>query len=137
MSDKQSSQEAQRLIGRLLFGKQMTYCLSGVARFGVADHMNATPMAVEEIAGKTGAHGPSLYRFMRMLASTGVFKEEQGKRFAQTPAGELLKSDAPGTMRYHAMMLGDEWTTRAYEHFTDCLRTGQNRREQGLWPVSF
>jgi len=126
MSDKQSSQEAQRLIGQLLFGKQMTYCLSGVARFGVADHMNATPMAVEEIAGKTGAHAPSLYRVMRMLASTGVFKEEQGKRFALTPAGELLKSDAPGTMRYHAMMLGDEWTTRAYEHFTDCLRTGQN-----------
>jgi hypothetical protein len=126
MSDKQSSQEAQRLIGQLLFGKQMTYCLSGVARIGVADHMNATPMAVEEIAGKTGAHAPSLYRVMRMLASTGVFKEEQGKRFALTPAGELLKSDAPGTMRYHAMMLGDEWTTRAYEHFTDCLRTGQN-----------
>ena len=126
MPDKQSSQEAQRLIGQLLFGKQMTYCLSGVARFGVADHMSATPMAVEEIAGKTGAHAPSLYRVMRMLASTGVFKEEQGKRFALTPAGELLKSDAPGTMRYHAMMLGDEWTMRAYEHFTDCLRTGQN-----------
>ena len=126
MSDKQTSQEAQRLIGQLLFGKQMTYCLSGVARFGVADHMNATPMAVEEIAGKTGAHAPSLYRVMRMLAGVGVFKEERGKRFALAPAGELLKSDAPGTMRYHAMMLGDEWTMRAYEHFTDCLRTGQN-----------
>jgi hypothetical protein len=126
MPDKKSSQEAQRLIGQLLFGKQMTYCLSGVARFGVADHMSATPMAVEEIAGKTGAHAPSLYRVMRMLASMGVFKEERGKRFALTPAGELLKSDAPGTMRYHAMMLGDEWTMRAYEHFTDCLRTGQN-----------
>jgi O-methyltransferase domain len=126
MPDKQSSQEAQRLIGQLLFGKQMTYCLSGVARFGVADHMSATPMAVEEIAGKTGAHAPSLYRVMRMLASMGVFKEERGKRFALTPAGELLKSDAPGTMRHHAMMLGDEWTMRAYEHFTDCLRTGQN-----------
>jgi hypothetical protein len=126
MSDKQSSQEAQRLIGQLLFGKQMTYCLSGVARLGVADHMNATPMAVEEIAGKSGAHAPSLYRVLRMLASMGVFKEERGKRFALTPAGELLKSDAPGTMRYHAMMLGDEWTMRAYEHFTDCLRTGQN-----------
>jgi hypothetical protein len=34
----------------------MTYCLSGVARLGIADIMNATPMAVEEIAGKTGAH---------------------------------------------------------------------------------
>jgi hypothetical protein len=126
MSVKQETQEAQLLLGKLLFGKQMTYCLSGVARLGVADHMNAIPMAVEEIAGKTGAHAPSLYRVMRMLASMGVFKEEQDKRFALTPAGELLKSDTPGTMRYFAMMFGDEWTTRAYEHFMDCLRTGQD-----------
>jgi O-methyltransferase domain len=127
MSDKQASaQEAQLLLRQLLFGKQLTYCLSGVARLGVADHMNATPVAVEEIAGKTGAHSASLYRVMRMLASMGVFKQEQGKRFALAPAGELLKSDAPGTMRYFAMMFGDEWTTRAYEHFTDCLRTGQD-----------
>ena len=126
MSDQQATQEAQVLLNQLLFGKQMTYCLSGVARLGVADHMNATPMAVEDIAAKTGAHAPSLYRVMRMLASMGVFKEEQGKRFALTPAGELLKSDTPGTMRYFAMMFGDEWTTRAYEHFTECLRTGQD-----------
>jgi hypothetical protein len=92
MSDQQGTQDPQLLLGQLLFGKQMTYCLSGVARLGVADHMNATPMAVEEIAGKTGAHAPSLYRVMRMLASMGVFKEEQGKRFALTPAGALLKS---------------------------------------------
>jgi O-methyltransferase len=117
---------AVRIVEFIAIGKQMTYCLSGVARLGVADHMNATPMAVEEIAGKTGAHVPSLYRVMRMLASMGVFEEEQGKRFALTPAGELLKSDAPGTMRYFAMMFGDEWTTRAYEHFIDCLRTGQD-----------
>jgi hypothetical protein len=126
MSENQVTQESQLLLSRLLFGKQMTYCLSGVARLGVADHMNATPLPVDEIARKTGAHAPSLYRVMRMLASMGVFKEEEGKRFALTPAGELLKSDAAGTMRYFAMMFGDEWTTRAYEHFMDCLLTGKD-----------
>jgi hypothetical protein len=126
MSDQQGTQDPQLLLGQLLFGKQMTYCLSGVARLSIADIMNATPMPVEEISGKTGAHAPSLYRVMRLLASMGVFKEEQGKRFALTPAGEPLKSDASGTMRYFAMMFGEEWTTRAYEHFTNCLRTGQD-----------
>jgi hypothetical protein len=116
----------QQAMMQLLFGKQLTYCLSGVARLGVADHMNATPMPVEEIAAKTGAHAPSLYRVMRTLAGLGVFKEAPGKRFALTPAGELLKSDVPGTVKYFAMMFGDEWTTRAYEHFTSCLRTGQD-----------
>src|SRR5688572_11834161 len=111
---------------QLLFGKQLTYCLSGVARLGVADHMDGTPMPVEEIAAKTGAHAPSLYRAMRALAGAGVFREEAGKRFALTPAGELLKSQAPGSIRYFAMMFGDEWSTRAYEHFAECLRTGRD-----------
>jgi predicted transcriptional regulator len=93
MSDTQANtQEPQVLLGQLLFGKQMTYCLSGMARLGVADHMNATPMTVEEIAAKTGAHAPSLYRVMRMLASMGVFKEEQGKRFALTPRARCATS---------------------------------------------
>jgi O-methyltransferase domain len=126
MTDKQSAKpsEAQLLLSKLLFGKQLTYALSGVARLGVADHMDATPQSIDEIAAKTGAHSPSLYRVMRLLASMGVFKEQPPRHFALTQAGELLKSDAPGTQRYFAMMFGDEWTTRAYEHFTDILRDG-------------
>ncbi|MGA9442585.1 MAG: methyltransferase [Methyloceanibacter sp.] len=127
MTDKQeSSPDPQKLLGQLLSGKQLTYSLSGVARLGVADHMSAMPIAVDKIAAKVGAHAPSLYRVMRMLASMGVFNEVHGKRFALSPAGELLRSDAPGSMRYIAMMFGDPWTTRAYEHFADCLRTGQD-----------
>ena len=127
MTDKQeSSPDPQKLLGQLLSGKQLTYSLSGVARLGVADHMSAMPLAVDKIAAKVGAHAPSLYRVMRMLASMGVFNEVHGKRFALSPAGELLRSDAPGSMRYIAMMFGDPWTTRAYEHFADCLRTGQD-----------
>ena len=115
----------QQVMMQLLFGKQLTYSLSGVARLGVADHMTRTAQPVEAIASRCGAHAPSLYRVMRMLASFGVFKEGPPRHFALTPAGELLKSNVPGTVRYFAMMFGDEWTTRAYEHFTSCLRTGR------------
>jgi hypothetical protein len=60
---------------QLLFGKQVFYALSGLARLGVADHMDGTPRPVEEIAVKAKAHAPSLYRVMRMLAGFGVFEE--------------------------------------------------------------
>ena len=109
---------------QLLFGKQLTFSLSGLARLGVADYMDGVPRPVEEIAAKAGAHAPSLYRVMRMLASFGVFREEEPRRFALTPIGALLKSDAPESMRYTAMMMGDEFATRAYEHIVTCLRTG-------------
>jgi len=109
---------------QLLFGKQLTYSLSGVARLGVADHMDKTARPIEELAAKVGAHAPSLYRVMRLLASLGVFKEGPARHFALTPVGELLKTDAPASLRAMAMMFGEEFSTRAYAHITDCLRTG-------------
>ncbi len=124
---------------QLLFGKQVTYSLSGVARLGVADHMDKTARPVEELAAKTGAHAPSLYRVMRMLASLGVFREGPSRHFALTPVGALLKTDAPVSLRYMATMFGEEFSTRAYAHFTDCLRTGGDGVTQAygkdLWQV--
>ena len=126
MSDRTAQTELPppMVFMQLLFGKQLTYSLSGVARLGVADHMGKTGSAVEELAAKVGGHAPSLYRVMRMLASLGVFKESPPRHFALTPVGELLKTDAPGSLRYMAMMFGEEFSTRAYAHFTECLRTG-------------
>ena len=112
------------LMMQLLFGKQLTYSLSGVARLGIADHMSGEPQPVEAIAAKAGAHAPSLYRVMRMLAGFGVFKEGPQRHFALTPVGDLLKTGTPGSLRYMAMMFGEEFSTRAYEHIADCLRSG-------------
>jgi hypothetical protein len=69
---------------QLIFGKQITYSLAAMARLGIADHMGATPISIETLAEKVEAHGPSLYRVMRMLASVGVFREA-GRKFALTP----------------------------------------------------
>ena len=112
------------LMMQLLFGKQLTYALSGVARLGIADHMSGEPQTVEAIAAKAGAHAPSLYRVMRMLASFGVFTERPQRHFALTPVGDLLKTGVAGSLRYMAMMFGEEFSTRAYEHIGECLRDG-------------
>ena len=116
----------QRVMSQLLFGKQLTASLSALARLGVADHMGDMAISADELAGKVGAHAPSLYRVMRMLADFGVFTEEGGGKFALTPLGALLRTAAPGSMRYMAMMLGDEWSMHAYTRMTDCILTGQD-----------
>ena len=77
---------------QLLFGKQITYSIAAVARLGVADHMSATPVAIDLLAEKVGAQTPSLYRVMRMLSSVGVFRQTE-RQFSLTPVGELLRSD--------------------------------------------
>jgi len=95
-----------------------------VARLGVADHMGPVPVAIDELAAKTSAHGPSLYRVMRLLASLGVFAEHDGRRFSTTDVGQLLKTNAPNSLRSLAIMYGDPWTMRPYEHLTHSVLTG-------------
>ncbi|MBV9677661.1 MAG: hypothetical protein JO185_15085, partial [Acidobacteriaceae bacterium] len=111
---------------RLLFGKHITHSLSAVARLGIADHINSRPEPVGELASKVGAHATSLYRVMRMLASIGVFEEHENQFFSHTALSELLKTDAPGSLRYVATFWGDPWTTRAFENMTHTLRTGED-----------
>lgn len=111
---------------QMLFGKHITYCLSAVARLGVPDHMADSPVHVDQLAERTGAHTGSLYRVMRTLASFDVFEELPGKMFALKPVGDLLRTEAPNSMRYCAIQMGERWSTRAMEHFTDTVRTGQD-----------
>jgi hypothetical protein len=111
---------------QLLFGKHITYSVSAIARLGVADQMGALPIRVDQLAVRVGAHAGSLYRVMRTLACVGVFEELPEKRFSLTDVGKLLKTDAPGSLRYFAIQLGDQWSTRPWEHFTDTVRTGED-----------
>jgi hypothetical protein len=111
-------------IFQLMVGKHITYSLTAVARLGVADHMSGALNSVDELAQIVGAQPDFLYRVMRLLASLGVFVEGPGKSFALTPVGECLKTDSPASVRYLAMAWGDSWSTRAFERFTDTVRTG-------------
>lgn len=110
---------------QLLFGKQIAYSIAAVARLGVADHMSATPVSIDLLAEKVGAQTDSLYRVMRMLSSVGVFRQTE-RQFSLTAVGALLRSDHKDSARHRAILRGDEWTTRAYEHFANCVRTGED-----------
>lgn len=110
----------------LLFGKHITYALSAVARLGVADYMNERPVSIERLAAQSGAHAPTLYRVMRTLASVGVFNESEDKKFSLTPEGRLLKAGAPESLRSFAIQMGDEWSTRPWEHFSATVRSGED-----------
>jgi hypothetical protein len=111
---------------RLLFGKHIAYSISAVARLGVADHMSEGPVELDKLAARVGAQPAALYRVMRALAAVGVFEQTAEQCFRLTPVGALLKADVAGSFRYFAMQLGDSWSVRSWERFTDTLRTGED-----------
>jgi hypothetical protein len=55
------------------------------AELGIADLLKDSPRTIDNLAQATGAHPPSLYRLLRLLASEGVFIEQEQGQFALTP----------------------------------------------------
>jgi hypothetical protein len=62
---------------------------------------------------------------LRALASQDIFAETGDCHFALTPQAELLRDDVPGSLRYYAMMLGEESYWKPWGALLECVKTGE------------
>src|SRR5262249_4876556 len=83
------------------------------------------PATVDELAGATGTHVPSLYRLLRALAGVGVFAEIEPRRFAQTAASACLASSHSASLGDAARMFGAEWMWRSWAALPYSIQTGR------------
>ena len=101
-----------------------TQALHAAAALGIADRLADRPMSVDDLAA-TGAHGPSLYRLLRMLAGAGVFREETDGRFALTPLGATLRSEGPDSVRDWALYVGARESWEAWGRLRETVMSGE------------
>jgi SAM-dependent methyltransferase len=113
----------EQMLNRMIVGSWVTQAIYVAAEIGIADCLAAGPRSVDELARETGAHGASLYRVLRALASIDVFREDDAGRFSMTPLGKLLASDAPGSKRSLARMAGAEFY-RSWGGLLSSVETG-------------
>jgi len=86
-------------LGRLLEGMMTAQVTSAVARLGVADELAGGPLAAAQLAPRVGAAPGALARLLAAAAAYGLVRRHGDGRYALTPAGELLRSDADGSAR--------------------------------------
>ena len=106
-------------------GHYVSRALFLAAKLGLADLLRDGPGAYADLAKASETHAPSLNRVMRLLASVGVFEELDGGRFGLTPLGDLLRSDAPGSMRDPVMLLSGIGIQDSWKELEYCVRTGE------------
>ncbi|PRD40643.1 methyltransferase [Phyllobacterium phragmitis] len=82
--------------------------LRAATELGVADHLADGPREIGELAQATKTDKLKLYRILRLLATRGVFREEEGERFALTLPADFLRTDRPQSQRSAVLMLTDE-----------------------------
>ncbi len=99
--------------------------LNTAARLGVADHLHDGPRTAAELAAATGAHGPTLHRVLRFLATRGVFSEDDESRFHLTPLADPLRADSPKSLRDFILSLGDQIYLEPAARMHDTVLSGQ------------
>lgn len=102
------------------------------AKLGLADHLGKGPQRADELAGPTHTHAPSLHRLMRALAHLNILTEDDAHRFALTPLGDALASDAPGSARPAVLTIAGEWMSTGWQHLLYSVETGKPGIEQSL-----
>ena len=95
------------------------------ARLGIADLLRNGPQSATQLAASTGTNPEALFRMLRTLAGTGMFRETEHGVFAQTPLSEPLRSDIPESMRAMVLFLGDRIHWSTYGAMSYSLETGQ------------
>jgi hypothetical protein len=94
----------------LMRGGLAARTLGIVSELGVADALAAGPRPVPELAREVGADADTLHRFLRALASDGVFAETEPGVFGNTDASELLRRDGWDDFAY---LFGSVWLQAA------------------------
>ncbi|WP_233223924.1 methyltransferase [Amycolatopsis sp. CA-128772] len=109
-------------VRRKIMGAVVAQAIHAVTELGVVDRLAAGPATAAELAADLGADVDALTRFLRALAGEGLFTVAAGE-YALTPAGELLRSDVPGSLRHLSRLMTGE-AYRVWEEASLSLRTG-------------
>ena len=121
------------LLYQIGIGHYFSRALYLAAKLGIADLLKDGPRHCGELAEATATHAPSLNRVLRLLASTGVFEEQENGNFALTSLGELLRADVPGSMRASIMLFAGPRVQDNWKDLEWCVQTGEPAyRRRGL-----
>ena len=113
------------LLYQMSIGHYVSRALHLAAKLGLADLLANGARSAGDLAQATGTHAASLRRVLRLLASVGVFDEQEDGSFALTPLGEALRSDVPISSRASVMLFAGVGIQDSWKELEYCVRTGQ------------
>lgn len=124
VSEGPSHVSPDQRLGNLLGGFAGTQLLYVVAELGVADALAGGAQSIEALAEGTNAVPHVLYRYLRALATHGVFEQDASGHFKNSPASELLRRDDESGWHDYAIVYGSVY--RAFAEALPTARTGEN-----------
>lgn len=123
---------------RLALAHVASGIVHALATLGIADHVASGLRTPSELARVTRTHEPSLLRLLRAASALHLLTEADEMRFALTPFGEALRSDAPRHAAAVTLAMGRPGLWNAFSDLTRSVVTGEAvlERAGGAKPFS-
>ena len=96
----------ERTMMQFLLANRVQQAIYVTTRLGIADHLASGPRSCQDLSLAAGCDPDALFRVLRALSGYGIFREEEPRTFALTPAAALLRSDIPNSLRPVALWSG-------------------------------
>src|SRR5260370_29840951 len=99
MTQQAASKPLPPILLRARDGLILHQTLYVAARLGVADRLDRDWRSAAELAQEFKVNEDALYRTLRLLASQGVFEENNTRCFRNNDVSNFLQTGVPGTVR--------------------------------------
>src|SRR5580692_3045920 len=115
--------DTMALLG-MIHGYWNSQVVRAAADLRLADHLAAGARTAEDVAGLESSDPLATYRLMRACAGLGLLGYEGDGRFSVAPAGALLGSGVPGSLRDHALAFGAPGHWLPWGQLPEAVRKG-------------
>jgi hypothetical protein len=104
-------------------GAWITMAMRGACALGVFDVLHES-LTVDEVAGRTTSHGPTVSRLLRVLVDAGLVERVGTERYRTTTRGATLREDHPSRIRDLLLMQATLPNLAAWGALDEAVRSG-------------
>jgi hypothetical protein len=128
MTQQALSDPSCAILLRARDGLILHQALYAAAKLSIADHLDGDWRCAADLAGELRVNGGALYRILRLLASQGIFEEDQARRFRNNQVSNFLRTHVPGSVRPLLLFWGSDFHYPSFGKILHSIETGESSR---------
>ena len=128
MTQQAPSQPLPAILLRARDGLILHQTLYAAAKLGVADLLEEGWRSATELASQLKVNEDALYRTLRLLASQGVFEENNARGFRNNQVSNFLRTGVPGSLRSLFIFWGSDFYYPSFGQIMHSIQTGESSR---------
>jgi len=128
MAEQVASNSLPAILLRARDGLILHQTLYVAARLGLADQLDGGWRSATELARQLEVNQDALYRTLRLLASQGIFEENNAHCFRNNEVSNFLRTGVPGSVRSLFIFWGSDFHYPSFGQIMHSIQTGESSR---------